>query len=141
MQNSVASGYRTSRNRAQRRRISGHRAQVHHNDQPMWRLGMAAYWLEILATVPESNDHKPPTSASVSVNPYGPTPCCCARAAPPYGASESSNRGGMSGNIEKPTMASPVVKASTLRHCVNRAGARKYSQKNAASVTMKWNVP
>ena len=47
----------------------------------------------------------------------------------------------MSGNSEKPTMARPVVKASTLRHWVNRAGARKYSQKKATSVTMKWNVP
>ena len=38
-------------------------------------------------------------------------------------------------------MARPVVKASTLRHWVNRAGARQYSQKNATRVTTKWNVP
>ena len=46
---------------------------AHHVDQPMCRLGMAAYWFEIEAIVSESNDHGPPNSASVSTKPNPPS--------------------------------------------------------------------
>ena len=72
MQNNVASGYRNTTTRCQRRRSSGHIATAHHVDQPMCMLGIAAYWLEMSVIVSESNDHGPPYSASVSTNPNVP---------------------------------------------------------------------
>ena len=59
MQNSVASGYRNTTTRCQRRRSSGHMATAHHVDQPMCMLGIAAYWFERSCIVSESNDHGP----------------------------------------------------------------------------------
>ena len=60
MQNNVASGYRNTATRCQRRRSSGHIATAHHVDQPMCMLGIAAYWLDTFFIVSESNDHGPP---------------------------------------------------------------------------------
>ncbi len=60
MQNNVAIGYRNTATRCHRRRSNGHIATAHHVDQPMCMLGIAAYWLEMLVIVSESNDHGPP---------------------------------------------------------------------------------
>ena len=50
-------------------RRAGTSTSVHHVAQAKWRLGMAAYWLEILLMAPESNDHRLPYTRRVSTKP------------------------------------------------------------------------
>ena len=66
MQKTVAAGYRAMSALSQRRRVMGMSTKAHHVDQPVCRLGMAAYWFDTLATAPESNDHSPPNRSRVS---------------------------------------------------------------------------
>ena len=69
--------------RAQRRRVSCHITRALHTDQAMWRLGMAAYWFDTFCMAPESKDHGPPLTSSVSTKPKGSMPCSASRRAPP----------------------------------------------------------
>ena len=76
---------------------------VDHRAQAKCRLGMAAYWFETFCMAPESNDHSPPTTRSVSTKWY-------------WGSMALSSRGGMRGKVAKPINASAVVTARVLRH-------------------------
>src|SRR5690606_26990269 len=79
MQKSVAAGYR---NTHQCRRGAGvdplaerlarsasSNVSAHQLDQPKWRLGMAAYWLETTAMPPSPNFQMPPHTSRVSTRP------------------------------------------------------------------------
>src|SRR5688572_20778093 len=139
MQNKVAIGCSTTRTFAHRRRIRGNSTQADHSDHPTCKLGMAAYWLEMLFSVPESNDQNVGYSASVSTNVSGvsSTP----GGGPNRSSGSSSNRGGISEKEANPIRASRVVNASELRHRGKRAESRRYSHTSAPAVTMKWAVP
>lgn len=50
-------------------RAAGYSTIADHVDQAKCRLGMAAYWFETFCMAPESNDHSPPTTRSVSTKP------------------------------------------------------------------------
>ena len=52
----VATGYATTRTRAHHERTWGHSANAPHSAQAQWRLGIAAYWLEMASIVSLSND-------------------------------------------------------------------------------------
>ena len=67
MANMVSAGYAAASALAIGFRSSGTRISVHHNAQPMCRLGMAAYWFETFSHPADSNDHNPPTSMTVSM--------------------------------------------------------------------------
>ena len=56
----VHRGYTAASTLAHRARTAGTSTSADHDDQAKWRLGMAAYWFEILWTAPESNDQRAP---------------------------------------------------------------------------------
>ena len=67
---SVRNGYATIAYCAHRRCSTGYSARAHQIAQPMWRLGIAAHWLEMASMVPLSKDQNPPISDSESRNSY-----------------------------------------------------------------------
>ena len=70
MQKSVSIGYTTISARNHMARTIGHSTTPTTMAHAQCRLGIAAYWFEIFAMVPESKFHKPPTTLSVSTKPY-----------------------------------------------------------------------
>src|SRR3954463_278402 len=109
--------------RAHGRFNDGRNTRAHHDDQPKWRLGIAAYWLDTPCIGPDSKDQSPPMWSRGSTKPM------------------PIRRGGISGKNVKPISASPVVKASVLRHSGYRSGWRRKSHTSATIVTMKWADP
>ena len=145
MQNSVASGYRSTAARCHRRRSSGHIATAHHVDHPMCMLGIAAYWLEMSAIVSESNDHGPPYSASVSTKPNRPRRRRTADAlpmhSPPY--RRTARRAGAAASAGTARTRRSRARSSPRGCCATAGrprGRLRNSTTNTPSVTMKWAV-
>src|SRR5690242_16577147 len=137
MQNKVAHGYNTTSTLAQRRRTSGKSTSALHVDQPMCRLGIAAYWFDSFLSPPLSKLQNVGYTSSVSTKPK----CSSTFGGPKWATSLSSRRGGINENAANPTRASSVVHASVLRQRGYRSGSRKNSQPSATAVTTKCAVP
>ena len=85
MQNNVAAGYSATHHTRRgsgagepevptagveaRARMMSTTVTAHQLDQPKWRLGMAAYWLETTAMPPSPNFQMPPHTSMVSTIP------------------------------------------------------------------------
>ena len=69
MVNKVRAGYNTTASFTQRLRASGKMPNATHDAQPIWREGIAAYWLEAWAIAPELKSQGPPNSSNVSTKP------------------------------------------------------------------------
>src|SRR2546421_6294212 len=113
MQKRVVTGYSATSARTHRRRTSGNSTSALHVDQPMCRLGIAAYWFESFLRPPESNDQNVGNLARVSTKPK--FSWCADGGGPNRSGGSSRSRGGMSENAAKPTSARSVVHASVLR--------------------------